>query len=108
MRRTRWYLIAAILGLALAQPARAAGQPKMRGDPKTTYDQSENKAHSGRIDGSDTASTAVAVSTSSQASTSATNHTDAAGHWLVRRVTTSSGSQWTLYDSGEIRQVGGP
>ena len=107
MRRTRWYLVAALLSLALAQPAAAKGQPETRGDPKTTYDQSQNEAHSGRIGGSDTASTAVAMSTSSQVSTSTTNQTEAAGHWLVRRVTTSSGSQWTLYDSGEIKQVGG-
>ena len=100
MRQTRWYLVAAILGLALAQPARAAGQPETRGDPKTTYDQSENKAHSGRIDGSGTASNTEAVST--------TNQTDTAGHWLVRRVTTSSGSRWTLYDTGEIKQVWAP
>ena len=101
MRQTRWYLVAAILGLALAQPARAAGQPGTRGDPKTTYNQSENKAHSGRIDGSDTASNTEAVST--------TNQTDTAGHWLVRKVSvSSSGSQWMLYDNGEIKQVGGP
>ena len=99
MRRTRWYLIAAILGLALAQPARAAGQPKMRGDPKTTYDQSENKAHSGGGDGSDTASDTEAVST--------TNQTDTEGHWLVRQVRASSSGQWTLYDTGEVKRAGG-
>ena len=103
MRQTRWYLVATLLGLTLAQPARAAEQVKTRGDPKTTYDQSENKAHSGK----DTQDT-EAASTSSQASTSTTDQTDAAGHWLVRRVATPSGSQWTLYDSGEIKHVGGP
>ena len=103
MRQTRWYLVAAILGLTLALPARAAGGSATRGDPKTTYDQSENEAHNGKS-GSDT----EAVGASGQASTSTTSQADAGGHWLVRRVAASSGGQWTLYDSGEIKQVGGP
>ena len=105
-----WYLFVVIFSsTAVAQPASAAGQRETRGDPKTTYNQSENEAHSNKG-----ALSSGAVSTSSQAnmstqvSTSTTNQTDAAGHWLVRRVTTSSGSQWTLYDSGEIKQVGSP
>ena len=102
MRRTQWYLAAAILGLALAQPARAADQPETRGDPKTTYDQSENAAHNGKGI-QDTG----AGSTSSQASTGTTDQTSAAGHWLVRRITASPGGQWTLYDSGEIKQTAG-
>ena len=98
-----WYLFVVIFSsIAVAHPASAASKGENRGDPKTTYDQSENKAHSGRIDDSDPASNTEAVSTTNQADT------DTEGHWLVRRVTTSSGSQWTLYDSGEIKQVGSP
>ena len=106
MRQTRWYLVAALLGLALAQSAGAEGQPETRGDPKTTYDQSQNGAHSGRTGGSDTASTAVAMSTSSQVSTSTTNQTEAAGHWLVRQVHAASGGSWRLYDTGEVKRAG--
>ena len=107
LRLAVWSLFVVIFSsTAVAQPARAAGQRETRGDPKTTYDQSEDKAHSGRIDGSDTASNTNAVSASSQSSASGSS--DPAGHWLVRRVTTSSGSQWTLYESGEIKQIGGP
>ena len=106
MQRTRWVLVAVMLSLALAQPASAAGKPATRGDPKTTYDQNENAAHNGKGSSSAGSST-EAMSTSSQVGTSATSQVDAGGHWLVRRVTTSSSGQWTLYDSGEIKQVGG-
>ena len=99
MRQTRWYLVAALLGLTLAQPASAA-EPETRGDPKTTYDQSENQAHSSKD-----AQDSEALSTSSQ--TSASSSSAPEGHWLIRQVKTSTGGRWTLYENGEVKQVEG-
>ena len=105
-RPTVWYFFVVIFSsMAVAHPVSAASKGGNRGDPKTTYDQSENQAHSGKG-----GSTTEAVSTSSQASSASTSTTDqpsAAGHWLVRRVTSSSGGRWTLYDTGEVKHVSG-
>lgn len=86
--------------LTMAPVTSAADDRENRGDPKTTYDQRENEAHSGKNGGSsEVDTTSSAVTTSSQSNPE--------GHWLVRQVKRSSGGQWTLYENGQVKQAEG-
>lgn len=94
--------MAVLLGvLTMAPVASAANDRENRGDPRTTYDQRENEAHSGKNGGSsEVNATSSEVTTSSQSSPE--------GHWFVRQIKRSSGGQWTLYENGQVKQVEGP
>ena len=87
---------------ALAKQASAADDTsRNRGDPKTTYDQSENAAH-GHNNGGGAQSPATAENQTS-ASDSATDT-----HWLVRQIKDSTDGRWTLYENGEVKRAGSP
>ena len=72
-----------------------------RGDPKTTYDQSENAAHGQSNGGSAQSAAATENQTSGSSSAMET-------HWVVRQIRGSTDGQWTLYENGEVKREGGP
>jgi len=87
---------------ALAKPQSATDDAsRNRGDPKTTYDQSEDAAH-GHPNGGN-AQSAATTDNQTSGSGSATDT-----HWLVRQIKGSSDGRWTLYENGEVKRARSP
>ena len=88
---------------ALAQQKSTADDTsRNRGDPKTTYDQSENAAH-GQSSGGNAQAAAAVADNQTSGSGSATET-----HWLIRQIKASADGQWTLYENGEVKRTGSP